>query len=179
MERTAETQAHSKPHPATALTTRTLKFADDAHSRSAESDLLDRVAELKARNRIVGVAPTLEQLLDAPQEREVSLSEEILETDEEVVAQLHQESVDAEEGASDDEDNDSETEVEAPSMSTAEVLDVCRKLEQMGLESLGKAGPEMALAVRKFCAEVVKTSLSNSRQTTLFDAWGGQKDTVQ
>jgi hypothetical protein len=145
-------------------------LANDADSRAVEAQLVERVAELKRQNRIFGAPPTLDQMLDAPQEREIGLSEAILETDEAILEQLQQEAADGADGASDDEDD--EMDIGAPQLAASQVLKLCRQLEQVGLASTKVSGSVMAAVVRKFRAELSQKTMSIARQSMLLDARG-------
>jgi hypothetical protein len=109
-------------------------------------------------------------MLDAPQEREIGLSEAILETDEAILEQLKQEAADGADEASDDDEDTMD--VDEPQLPASQVLELYRQLGQVGLASTEVSGSVMAAAVRKSRAELSRKTMSTARQSTLLDAWG-------
>ncbi|KAJ7833222.1 hypothetical protein B0H14DRAFT_2591584 [Mycena olivaceomarginata] len=136
-----------------------------AQLTSAETDLMEIVRDLHGRKRISTAGmPTIEDLVNPPEECEIEQSQFNFQTDAEIVAAIRQEK--PLRGASNDEDL-------APDMATTDVLELCQKLEKICLAK-GQPNQSMALAqeLRQFRAHVRRDELLNNKQITLAEAWG-------
>lgn len=140
--------------------------------QAVEADLLKKVFELRARNRIHGPALTIEEIVQPREEDEVGETEFTFEGgDKEIVERvLHEDAV--RRGVAMDEDSEEE-EVEviqaAPvkKVTRAEMQEMCRILEAASLESdLPEAG-DMRVTLRKFRGELVKRDMQTAKQTTM------------
>ncbi|KAJ6613698.1 hypothetical protein B0H10DRAFT_1951329 [Mycena sp. CBHHK59/15] len=117
--------------------------------------------------------PSIDDLVDPPEEHLGDVEEHQFANDGEIVAQVwHKEAV--AHGDFIEIDNDSEDEVNnIPEIGTTEILKLCRTLESVCL-SKGDPGQSMELnrALRLFRGHVQWEELTNARQLTLMEAWG-------
>jgi hypothetical protein len=95
-----------------------------------ETDLMDAIAELKTRKRIVGTAPSLKDLLNPVQEREIGDSQfRFPGGDSEILAQAVHEARGEDPSVADDE-SDEESEMGEDGLSYQEGMELCEKLEK-------------------------------------------------
>jgi hypothetical protein len=144
-----------------------------AQLASAETDLMEIVRDLHGWKRISTAGmPTIKDLVDPPEEHEIRQSQFDFQTDAKIVAAVRQEEA-IERGEVIEIIDDSDDEDLAPDMVTADVLELCQKLEKICLAK-GQPDQSMALAqeLRQFRAHVRRDELLNNKQITLAEAWG-------
>jgi hypothetical protein len=83
-----------------------------------------------------------------------------------IVELVQQEMKEAEEPES---ESDKEEEYAAP-MPTAQIIELCCQMEQVGESSEDPLGPELATLARKFQGKLLKRSMKTANQSML-DAW--------
>ena len=136
----------------------------------AEQELMDSVKKLVERNRIIGPPPTLEDLVDPVEEREVGDSPYRFEGgDDEIMAEVRREMAIAQGDIIevDDSDLDSEEDMEdVPSR--GEVIKLCEVLEKVCLR-YGDAdfSLELPRQLRKYRTKLRRDNLLNSTQTSI------------
>jgi len=137
----------------------------------AERGLARAVRELEERRRIIGDPPSLNELIQPPEE-EVEDEDNRPENDEEFIASVDRD-VAAELGAVEEEDSDSDDEPREAEMCHAEVMELCKKLERACLDRIGEVDNVQALSkeVRRFRGQLQRSQSANARQTTLETFW--------
>ena len=145
--------------------------ASTMQCKDLEKDLMSSIKELKSRNRIFGSLPTIEELINPPEERE-NESLQRFDSDNEIVAQVHYKKA-LEQGeiveiSSDEEEDD------APLVSTTEILDMCKTLGSLCLDTGAGSASELSRILRRFRAEVSQEHMKGMKQTTIVELWGGE-----
>ncbi|KAJ7685869.1 hypothetical protein B0H17DRAFT_1137348 [Mycena rosella] len=123
--------------------------------------------------------PSLDYLLDPPEERVVDEPTPVT-SDASIVAQVRHEAA-VERGEIieiDDEDEESEDEQKSPEMTTAEVMKLCRTHKTVCL-SKGDLTQSMELSrtLQQFRGNIQREETKNARQLTLSEAWGATTGT--
>ena len=135
----------------------------DEHNE-VEEELLDLVAQLKARRCITGQPFTLKELLDPTEEREIRECLNIVDGgDMEIVSMVQAEA------RGDIEEIDSDSDDDNPEVVPAtlkEMIAACRMLEENGLLVCTNA-LDVVEAVRRFRGRLQKMSREGEKQTTL------------
>jgi hypothetical protein len=136
--------------------------------RRQEDQLMEKVHELKDRRLIFNV-PTIAELLDNPEERLVGESDYTFADDKAIIERVQREAEHPQEQDCDDSDAGDgamDEDVETPDA----IIELCRRMENVGMASTERFGPEVAVLAWKFRAEITRNSMRNVRQTTL-DGW--------
>jgi alkylation response protein AidB-like acyl-CoA dehydrogenase len=128
---------------------------------------MEKVQELKNRRLIFNV-PTVADLLNNPEERLIGESKYTFEDDQAIINRVQREAENLGSPESGDESNDDEMEVDEET--PTEIIELCRRMEKVGMSSTDKYGAELAVLACKFCAELTKDMMRGAKQTTL-DAW--------
>jgi hypothetical protein len=136
-----------------------------------EADLMEKVAELRRRNRIHGPPLTIDELVAPVAEDEVGEHEFIFENgDADIVKRvLHDEAVqrgDIVEVESEDEEDGAQGPQTVP-VSNRQMQDMCRMLEAASLQSQLSMGTELPRLLRRFRGELVQAEQRSAKQTTL------------
>lgn len=137
---------------------------------SAEADLMQSVNDLKARNRIFGQLPTLNELLDPVEERDMGEFPAFEGGDKAIADEVRREvaiaSGEVIEIDSDDDDDDDDS--AAVSITRTDLLNLCRQLE-VGCMQYGDPQFSLNLSsqLRTFRAQLRREDLLNARQTSL------------
>jgi hypothetical protein len=138
-----------------------------------ESNLIQAVTDLKPRRRIIGTAPTLEELLNLIEEREIGDSPYRFEgRDAEIVAQVTWEQ--AIECGELIEIDDSESKDKGPDleMSNREVMKLCEQLEQMCLKyAYHKENRELSAQLHRFRGRLRQEEMWAQKQVSLDHFW--------
>jgi hypothetical protein len=136
--------------------------------RQLEADLLDKVAELRRRNRIHGEPLTIDELVAPPGEDEVGEDDAVGEGgDDKIVARVEEEEASKNgQHMEVDGSNDEDKQV-GDRASNREMQDMCRMLEMASICSPASPGTELARLLRQFRAELVREELRSARQTTM------------
>jgi hypothetical protein len=135
--------------------------------QNQEVRLMEKVQELKNRRLIFNV-PTVADLLDNPEERLIGESKYTFEDDQAIIDRVQREAENLGSPESGDESDDDEMEVDEET--PTEIIELCRRMEKVGMSSTDKYGAELAVLARKFRAELTKDMMRGAKQTTL-DAW--------
>ncbi|KAJ7670535.1 hypothetical protein B0H17DRAFT_1141764 [Mycena rosella] len=141
---------------------------------SMENDLMNKITILHQRKRITTSGmPTIDDLVDPADEHDVGQSEFDFQTDEQIVDAVRHEEAIARGDVMDVDDSDNEGEEETPDLSTAEILELCQKLEKACLMK-GEPDQSMALTghLRQFHANIRREEFLGAKQITLAEAWG-------
>jgi hypothetical protein len=148
-------------------------YACTLELKDVEKDLMDATGELRTRQRIIGTAPTLEDLLNPIEEKEKEDSPYRFEGgDTEIIAQLQQEQVVECGKAMAVDDTDSEGAQSDAEMNPKEVMRVCEQLERMCLSyAHHKETGELAHHLRRFRGRVWKEAAQAQKQVTLEHFW--------
>jgi hypothetical protein len=136
----------------------------DGQMEAVETELMGAVAELKARRRIFGPLPSLEDLVNPPGELEIGENPDRFTNDADIVEAVRKE-------ASEGEGLDDEIEeCSPPQMSRPEMVKLCESLRAVCLGENVEAGYELSKLLRRFEAQIRALELQNSTQQRL-DAW--------
>lgn len=135
-----------------------------------EADLMSSIRELKSRNRIFGHLPTIEELINPPEERE-NESLQIFDSDDEIVHQVHYEKA-LEQGEIVEISSEDEEEDDASQVMTTEALEMCKKLGSFCLDTGVGSASELSKVLHRFRAEVSREYMKSLKQSTLVDLWG-------
>jgi hypothetical protein len=143
-----------------------------AQGREMEADLVQKIAELRQRNRIHGEPLTLDEILAPDAETEVGPDDQVVDGDDsDIVARvLHDEAVErgeVEEVESEEEDSDGAHLQDHTQPSSHDLQEMCRMLEAASLQSDLSQGTQLAGLLRRFRGELVKKELQSAKQTTL------------
>jgi hypothetical protein len=141
----------------------------DGLMEAAETQLMDAVAELKARRRIFGPVPSIEDLVNPPGELEIGENPDLFESDADIVEVVRK---GATGGA---EDEDVETEVEEcplPQMSRPEMAELCETLRSVCIGTGIEGAYDLSKALRKFEVQIRAVEVQQSTQRRL-DGWLG------
>ena len=148
------------------------KVATIPRDSKVEEELLELVAELKARGRITGEPPTLEELVDPIEERGVGewlYSLEGRDLDLEIVRMVQEEMGlargDIEEIDSDSDSDSDDPEVVPPSIK--EMLEACRMLEEYSMVVCTEGSLELVQAARRYRGHLLRMRREGEKQTTL------------
>ena len=136
----------------------------DRQREAVETQLMDAVTELKARRRIFGPLPSLEDLVNPPGELEIGEDPNRFTNDADIVEAVRKGV--SEEGGIDDEIE----ECSPPQMSRAEMVTLSESLWKVCLGANVEAGYELSKVLRKFEVQIRALDLQNSTQQKL-DAW--------
>jgi len=142
-----------------------------------EKDLLASVSELKKRKRIIGTAPTLEDLLNPIEENETGESNfHFPGGDADIVAQVVEE-MGTGKGKSTME-VDSESDDETPKhaeITHQDVVQLCQQLERVCIQRAGEEDVELVGFLRRFRGRLWRDELRNAQQVTLERFWQAKK----
>lgn len=151
--------------------------ADTEEGREAEEKLGQLVANLKERNRIFGETPTIDQLLDPAEEREIE--EEEIDEDKIVAAVIYEQRVARSEIIEIESDEEEEAEVVESKMTDGEIAALCAKLEaaiiHTGLEEASQLSDEL----RVFRGKLRRAIDARRQQPTLEELWGPKSGDVE
>ena len=145
---------------------------DECRDLKVEEELLELVAELKARGHITGELPTLDELLDPDAERvydECLYSSE--DGDLEIVRRVQEEmglargDIEEIESDSDSDSDSSGPEVVPPSIK--EMLEACRMLEEYSMVVCTEGSYELVQAARRYRGHLIRMRREGAKQTTL------------
>ena len=141
-----------------------------------EKDLMASVEELQKRKRIFGEPPTMEDLIQPPEERDGDI-EEIEACDEvEIVAEIKQRiSIESREIIEVESDSDADAKDDPfPDIALADAIAMCEKLEKACI-MLGYADGDMGLTLpqelRHFRGYLRQRESRNAKQITLTELW--------
>ena len=141
-----------------------------------EKDLMASVEELQKRKRIFGEPPTMEDLIQPPEERDGDV-EEIEACDEvEIVAEIKRRiSIESGEIIEVESDSDADAEDDPfPDIALADAIAMCEKLEKACI-TLGYADGDMGLTLpqelRHFRGYLRQRESRNAKQITLTELW--------
>ncbi|KAJ6622590.1 hypothetical protein B0H10DRAFT_1944496 [Mycena sp. CBHHK59/15] len=149
---------------------------------SLEKELMEQVADLRARKRISAAGmPSIDDLLDPLEEQYIEEGHQFSGDDDIVAYVRHEEAVARGDVIEIDSDSDAEGEGEGeeltPEMGTTEVLKLCQTLEKV---CLTKGDPtqsmELSRTLRLFRGHVQREEQLNARQMTLEESWGVKKN---
>ena len=145
----------------------------DAPVELVEGDLMQAVNELKCRKRIVGTAPTLEDLPNSIQEHEIGESPYCFDRGgkEIIAAALALEIVEVES----DSDGSGESEDEDLPLSYKEALNVCEKFGKLCVAHSDAHGVDLLLSQRQarhLQSHLCLLKLASQTQVKLTDMWG-------
>ncbi|KAH9009875.1 hypothetical protein EDB84DRAFT_1446069 [Lactarius hengduanensis] len=141
----------------------------DEPMKVVEAELMDAVAELKARRCIFGSLPSLEDLVKPPGELEIGENPDKFESDADIIEVVRRGVVD--EAEEDDDENEIE-ECPRPQMSRSEMAKRCETLRLVCIDAGVEASYELSKALRKFEAQIRAMDLQKSTQQRL-DGWLG------
>ena len=138
------------------------------HKR-VEEELLDLVAQLKARRCIIGEPCTLEELLDPEEEQKIGEDPYVFEGgDAEIVKMVQREmglaqgeSEESEESGSDDQD----PEVTPPSLK--EMMNMCQIIEEYSMVVCTDGALEVVQSLRRYRGHLQRMATKGAQQTTL------------
>jgi hypothetical protein len=141
-----------------------------------EKDLMASVDELQKRKRIFGEPPTIDDLIQPPEERDGDV-EEIEASDEvEIVAEIKRR-ISIERGEIVEVESDSESDVEDdpfPNIALTDAIAMCEKLEKACI-TLGYADGDVGLTLpqelRHFRGYLRRKESRNAKQITLTELW--------
>lgn len=144
--------------------------------RAAEEGLMQAVDTLKTRKRIIGTAPTLEDLLNPIQEHEIGESPYCFDGgDEDIIAMAL---APAPEIVEVEDDSSGESEDEDLSLSYKEALDVCEKFGKLCVTHSDAHGINPLLLQRQarhLQSHLRHLELASQTQVTLTDMWGSSQ----
>ena len=145
-------------------------LAETPQRSATEADVMKSVASLKQRNRIFGREPTVDKFVDPIEEREIGDSPYRYEGgDAEIVEEVQYEMA-VERGDIIKVDSDEDSDEEDPSMTNAEVISLCGKLEAM---CIAKGDPNTSLvlmgSLHKLRGQLRHEELANTKQTDITD----------
>jgi hypothetical protein len=152
-----------------------------AQSILLESELMESVQELQKRRRIIGSAPTLDDLLNPISEQEIGQSLFSFEGgDSEIVEEVERSlAIERGEISEIEEDSDSDDEEEAPDVSLRETAELCEALERLCLAhtAIGSVdGLELSQMLRRFRAQLSKADMASCTQAPLEHFWSSKAD---
>jgi hypothetical protein len=133
-----------------------------------EEELMGLVAQLKARRCITGEPPTLEELLDPEEEREIGQSLDVSEGGDLEIVRMVQAKVGSARGdiiEINSDSDDSEPEVVPPSLK--EMIEACRMLEDNTLHFCTEDALDFVQAAHQYRAHFQRMSREVTKQTTI------------
>jgi hypothetical protein len=166
----------SVPHtPSPATNSFVARLASTSQCETLENMLMESVKELKHRNRIFGEPFTIDELVDSVAELEIGESSHSFEGSEEDVVTQVVDKVCYEEGVKNGEiveiDSDSDDEEEEEEISTAEIIQMCKKLEQVSLGTAAENAYHVSQGLRAFRMQLQRIQNANAKQVTLETFW--------
>ena len=135
-----------------------------------ENGLMESVEELKARNRVFGPLPSIDDLVNPAEERETyeDAPHAFLDGDNEIVSQVQHE-IRVQKGEVielDDKDSDKENDLET-NVSCRDTIDLVTRLERLSIKFGGSMTLDLTWHLRKFRGFLHQKELSNAKQTSL------------
>jgi hypothetical protein len=147
-------------------------LAGTPQCKMLESQLLQSVAELKKRNRIFGKEPSIEDLVNPIEEKEIGQSEFIFEGgDVEICSQVRREAAIARGEIIEIDSDDEDDEPQRPEMQISDMIRICHELEGVVLDSSAGCSLELSRNLRRFRAEMTRKEFRNMKQAGLQDFW--------
>ena len=139
-----------------------------------EQDIVESIKELQMRNRIFGTAPTLDEFIEPPAEKDHGDQTHQFDGDDEIVAQVHYEEA-VKRGEVIEVDSDEEVdENEGVSMTDVEMISLCERLEKASLTSAAECSLDVVTVLRRFRAQLSKIGFEKAKQTKLTSFWAPQ-----
>jgi len=132
-----------------------------------EAELQKLIDDLKARRRIFGDPPCLDDLLDPVEEHEIGEGHR---TDVEIVAKMQNKTASPIEMDEDkDKDEDKDEHNLPPRLATAEMIRMCKELEIACIQHEAVEGLEASRMLRRLRAPLQAFETANTKQKTLFE----------
>lgn len=160
-------QDQVKPKPTAGVATR----ADLPQLDRLEAGLMEAVADLKARKRITGTPPTLEELVNPVEENEIGESEYSFPGgDDEIIAAALEATKQSDDVAENQDESDDEDPSPADCVSPREGLDLCEKMEKLVLSHADADGVDLLgfqRQLRKMRGHLRQLENSSYKQATL------------
>ncbi|KAH9010866.1 hypothetical protein EDB84DRAFT_1445442 [Lactarius hengduanensis] len=138
----------------------------DGPIKEVETELMNAVAELKARRRIFGPLPSFEDLVNPPGEQEIGENPDRFESDADIVEMVRK-GVSGEAAVEDDSEIE---ECQPPQMGRLEMAKLCETLGSVCIGAGVEAGYELSKVLRKFKSQIWALDVQRSTQQRL-DGW--------
>ena len=138
-----------------------------------ERDLSKDISNIQECRRIFRDPPSLDELIQPPEEEQVEDPDVCPDNDEDFIASVDCD-VAIEHGEIIEDESDSDKDdMRMPDRSNAEVMELCQMLEGACIDRLGEVdgAPTVLRAIRRFRGHLQKAQIANARQTTLDHFW--------